>query len=200
MEKQFPELPKLSTRVEKFVLENKDDELITEGLIVSIRTAKHFLTGLGPLELQSTPFLQRVNQALEQFTQNLTVEIPEKLSFVVNYVQGTSIECGGAFECQKGTYNSEIRVGGNVTIEGVCRGGKIYAGGTVRIRELGGSEVSATFVQISSNSRLYVDYCHANVIIAVGKEIIQIEEAYRKLVIYREKGRTQVEKIRANPL
>jgi len=200
MEKQFPELPKLSNRVEKFVLENKNDEIITEGLIVSIRTAKHFLTGLGPLELQSTSFLQRVNQALAKFTQNLTVEVPEKLSFVVNYVQGTTIECGGSFECQKGTYNSDIRVEGDVTIEGVCRGGKIIAGGKVQIHELGGSEVSSTFVQIRPNSRIYVDYCHPNVIIAVGKEIIQIEEAYHKLEIYRENGRVEIEKIRANPL
>lgn len=200
MEKQFPDLPKLSNRIEKFVLENKDDKTITEELIVFIRTAKRLLTGLGPLDPQSIPLLQRVNQALELFTESLTVEVPEKLSFVVSYVQGATIECGGSFECQKGAYNSDIRVEGDVTIEGVCRGGKIFAGGKVQIRELGGSEVSSTFVQISPNSRLNVDHCHPNVIIAVGKEIIRIEEAYRKLEIYREKGRVQVEKIRANPL
>lgn len=200
LEKQFPELPKLSNRVEKFVLEHKNDEKVTEGLIVSIRTANHFLAGLGPLELQSLPFLQRVDQALEQFAENMSLEIPEKLSFVVSYVQGATIECGGSFECQKGVYNSDIRVEGDVTIEGVCRGGKIIAGGKVSIRELGGSGVSSTFVQIRPKSRLLVDYCHPNVIIAVGKEIIHIEEAYRKLEIYRENGRVQVEKIRANPL
>ena len=200
MEKQFPELPKLSKRVEKFVLEHKNDEMVTEGLIVSIRTANHFLAGLGPLELQSLPFLQRVDQALEQFVENMSLEIPEKLSFVVSYVQGATVECGGSFECQKGVYNSDIRVEGDVTIEGVCRGGKIIAGGKVSIRELGGSGVSSTFVQISPQSRLLVDYCHPNAIIAVGKEIIHIEEAYRKLEIYRENGRVQVEKIRANSL
>ena len=200
MEKQFSELPKLSNSVEKFVLEHKNDELVTEGLIVSVRTAKHFLTGLGPLEVQALPSLQRVDQALEQFVENMSLEIPEKLSFVVSYVQGATIECGGSFECQKGVYNSDIRVEGDVKIEGVCRGGKIIAGGKVSIRELGGSEVSSTFVQISPTGRLLVEYCHPNAIIAVGKEIIHIEEAYRKLEIYRENGRVQVEKIRANPL
>ena len=200
MEKQFPELPKLSKRVEKFVLEHKNDEMVTEGLIVTIRTANHFLTGLGPLDPQSLPFLQRVDQALGQFVENLSLEIPEKLSLVVSYVQGATIECGGSFECQKGVYNSDIRVEGDVTIEGVCRGGKIIAGGKVSIRELGGSEVSSTFVQISPHSRLLVDYCHPNAIIAVGKEIIHIEEAYRKLEIYRKNGCVQVEKYRVNPL
>lgn len=200
MEKQFPELPKLSSSVEQFVLEHKDDELVTEDFIVSIRTAKHFLAGLGPLELQSLPFLQRVDQALGEFIENISVEIPGKLSFVVSYVQGAIIECAGSFECQKGVYNSDIRVEGDVMIEGVCRGGKIFAGGKVRIGELGGSGVSSTFVQISHKSRLLVDYCFPNVIIAVGKEIIQIEEACRLLEVYREKGYVQVEKIRANPL
>ena len=200
MERQFPELPKLSISMEKFILEHKNDKIITEGLIVSVRTAKHFLAGLGPLELQSLPFLQRVNLALEQFAANMALEIPEKLNLVVNYVQGANIECGGSFDCQKGVYNSEIRVEGDVTIEGVCRGGKIFAGGKVSIRELGGSEVSSTFVQITPKSRLLVDYCHPNAIIAVGKEIIHIEQACRKLEIYRENGRVQVEKIRANPL
>ena len=200
MEKQFPELPKVSNSVGKFVLEHQNDDMITEGLIVSVRTTKRFLTGLGPLELQSLPFLQRANQTLEQFVTNMALEIPEKLSLVVHYVQGATIECGGSFECQKGVYNSDIRVEGDVTIEGVCRGGKIFAGGKVSIRELGGSEVSSTFVQISPKNRLLVDYCHPNAIIAVGKEIIHIEQACRKLEIYRENGRVQVEKIRANPL
>lgn len=200
LEKQFPELPRVSTSMENFVLEHKDDEIITEGFIVSIRTAKHFLIGLGPLDPQALPFLLRVNQALVQLIENISVEVPEKLTLVATYVQGTVIECGGAFECQKGTYNSNIRVVGDVTIQGVCRGGKIFAGGKVSIRELGSSEGSSTFVQISSKSRLQVDYCHPNVIIAVGKKIIHIEEAYRKLEIYEEQGRLQMEKIRANPL
>jgi len=200
MEKQFPELPKLSSNVEKFVLAHQDDELVTEGFIVSVRTAKHFLAGLGPLDLQSVPFLQRVNQALEQFIENVSIEIPEKLSFVVSYVQGANVQCGGSFECQKGVYNSDLRVEGDVTIEGVCRGGKLFGGGNIRIGELGGSGVSSTFVQISPDSRLSVKYCHSNVIIAVGKEFIQIEEDSRQLEIYKEKGYVQIEKIRANPL
>lgn len=199
IEKRFSDLPKLSNSVETYILAHKDDSLITEDIIALIRTAKQFLVGLGPSDPKSLPFLLRVDQALEQFINNITVEIPEKLTFVVNYIQGAVIECGGSVECKKGTYNADIRVEGDVTIEGVCRGGKISAGGKVTIRELGGSGVSSTFVQISPNGRLLVDYCHPNVIIAVGKEIIKIEEAYRKLEIYREKGRTEVERIKANP-
>ncbi|MDQ7096197.1 FapA family protein [Desulfosporosinus sp. PR] len=200
LEKQFPELPKVTGRLESFISAHTDDQLITEALLVAIRTAKRFLSGLGPLEPQSLSFLQRVDQALEGFIETLTLEVPEKLSLVVNYIQGATIECGGSFTCQKGTYNSEIRVAGDATIEGVCRGGKLFIGGKASIRELGGSEISTTFVQISPQSRLLVDYCHPNVIIAVGKELIRIEEAYRKLEVYREKGKVEIEKLRAKPL
>ncbi|MHB8073757.1 FapA family protein [Desulfosporosinus fructosivorans] len=200
MERQFSELPKLSNRVEKFVLDHKNDEIVTEDLIVTVQTAKRFLVGLGPLEPQSFSSLQRVEESLNQFIENITLEIPEKLSFVVTYVQGATVECAGSFECQKGVYNSDIRVEGDVSIEGVCRGGRITAGGNVKIRELGGSGVSSTFVQISAKSRLYVNYCHPNAIICVGKEIVNIEEACRNLEIYREDGRVQVEKIRGTPI
>lgn len=196
LERQCPELTKLSNRVEEFVVKHKDDEMITDGLVVTIRTAKHFLTGLGPLNPQAFLYLQRVEEILVQFVNNLTIEIPEKLSFVVSYVQGAVIECGGSFECQKGVYNSDIQIEGDVSIEGVCRGGKISAGGKVHIGELGGSGISSTFVQISPDSRLSVRYCHPNVNIAVGKEIIRIEEAYRELEIYRENGYLQVNKLK----
>ncbi|AFM42669.1 putative polymerase with PALM domain, HD hydrolase domain and Zn ribbon [Desulfosporosinus acidiphilus SJ4] len=200
LEKQYTNLPKLCTRIEKFIIDHKDDDMVSEGLIVTIQTAKRFLVGLGPLELQSVPALQRVDQALGQYVENMSVEIPEKITLEVAYLQGANVECGGSFKCSKGIYNSEIHIVEDVIIEGVCRGGKIFAGGNAKINELGGSGVSATYVQIGSDSRLSVSYCHQNVVVTVGKEIIQIEEDCKQLEIYRENGRVQVEKLKANPM
>ena len=198
LEKRFPELPKLAAATEQYLAEHQD-ELVTEELMLAVRAAKRFLTGLGPLNEQAVPFLNRAEEVLHYFVDNLTVEVPENVACVIDYVQGTAIECGGNFECAKGVYNAQIRVDGDVKIEGVCRGGKIIAGGNVTIRELGGSEVSSTFVQISGTKRLKVKYCHPNVIIAVNKEIIRIEEAYKDLEVYRERGLVQVEKLKAHP-
>ena len=200
MEKQFSDLPKLVQCFEKLLLDHKDDELVTDSLILSIGTAKRFLVGLGPLEKQALPFLQQLENVLQKFVESLAMEVPEKLSLTVNYVQGAMIQCGGTFECKKEVYNSDIRVEGDVSIEGTCRGGKVIAQGNAKIRELGGSGISATFVQIGTNSRLEVEYCHPNVIVAVGKEIIRIEEPYKQVRIYREKGTVQMEKQRVKPL
>ncbi|MHB1652091.1 MAG: DUF342 domain-containing protein [Desulfitobacteriaceae bacterium] len=199
LEKNFPELPKKAAETEQYILAHQD-EIVTQELMVSVRTAKHFLVGLGPLELHALPFLTRVAQALNALVESISLEVPENLKCVVEYVQGTTIESGGDFICSKGAYNSLIRAEGNVEIEGVCRGGKIMAGGNVTIRELGGSEVSSTFVEISGSKRLKVNYCHPNVVIAVNKEVIRIEEAYKSLEVYRERGRVEVEKLRAAPL
>lgn len=196
LERKFPDLPKRAAEFEKFVLGTKD-ELINQELIVTARTAKRFIIGLGPLDPQAFPLLQRINQAFEQLILNISLEVPDKLSCFVEYIQGATVECGGSFECRKGAYNSNIRVDGDLNIEGVCRGGKIISGGNVQIKELGGSGVSTTTVQITGSKRLKVDYCHPNVLIIFDKEIIRIEEAYRSLEIYREKGRVQVERLRA---
>ncbi len=199
IERYYQDLPKVATRAESYLLANKDD-LVTQELLISVRTARHFLGGLGPLDLQSYAFLTRVNQVFKQFTTSIALDIPEKLNCSVNYVQGATIESGGAFECSNSAYNSLIRADGDLKIEGVCRGGKVIAGGNLSIKELGGSGVSTTFVQISGSKQLNVTYCHPNVMIGVDKEIINIDEAYKQLVIYREHGVVQIEKLRVNPL
>lgn len=199
IERNFPELPKKASDAEKYFLEHKH-EIITEELVVSIRAAKRFTNGLGPLEPPALQFLTKVEKVLDALVSNISLEIPDKLKCEVEYIQGTTVESGGDFICSKGVYNSSIRVDGNIDIQGVCRGGKIIAGGNVTIKELGGSEVSNTFVQITAHKRLKVEYCHPNVVIAVNKEIIRIEEAYKKLEIFKEHGRLEVEKLRVNPL
>ena len=199
IERFYQDLPKIATRAESYLLANKD-ELVTQEVLISVRTARHFLAGLGPLDLKSYAFLTRVNQVFKQFTTTIALDIPEKLNCIVNYIQGATIESGGTFECSNSAYNSLIRADGDLKIEGVCRGGKVIAGGNIRIKELGGSGVSVTFVQITGNKQLNVAYCHPNVMIGVDKEIINIDEAYKQLVIYRERGIIQIEKLRVNPL
>jgi hypothetical protein len=195
IERRFPNLPKKAGELEKFLLSTQD-ELIQQDLIVSVRTAKHFLTGLGPLDAQAIPMLERITKAFAKIIENIELDVPEKLECQVDYVQGAVVECGGSFYCRKGSYNSIIQAAGDVVIEGVCRGGKIIAGGNVEIKELGGSGVSKTTVQFPGSKRLKVRYCHANVIIVVDKEIITIDEPYKLLEIYRENGRTQIDKLK----
>lgn len=195
LERSFAELPKLASEVEDYVLKHADP-LLTEGLQVAVRTAKRFLAGLGPMDPQALPLLQRVNTALKGFIEEFAIEIPEQLVCSIDYLQGAVIDCGGNFECQRGAYNSTINAIGSVKIVGVCRGGKVTSGGKTDIGELGGSEVSHTFVQLSGQGRLFVSHCHANVIVVYNKQIITIDEPCRQLDVYYERGVVQVDKLK----
>lgn len=195
IERQFPELPKQAVETVKF-LDNHKEDLAGDELMAVVRTAKQFLYGLGPLEAQALPALTKADQDLARFVDSMAVDLPEKLNCDIGYAQGAEIQCGGDFYCQKGIYNSVISAEGNITIDGVCRGGKLYSGGDVTIRELGGAGVSKTLVQMKGEKRLKADYCHPNVTIVVGKEIVSIEEPAKNLEVYRENGFVQVDKLR----
>ena len=195
IERRFPNLPRHAAELEKFVMETKD-ELIQKDLVVSVRTAKKLLWGLGPLEPQALPLLTKLNGAFSQFLELLSVEVPEKLECQVDYVQGAVIECAGNFTCYRGSYNSLIQASGDLIIEGVCRGGRIVSGGNVEIKELGGSGVSITTVQFPGTKRLKVGYCHANVQIIVDKEVIMLDEPYRFLEVYRQEGRVEIDRLK----
>ncbi|KLU60411.1 hypothetical protein CEB3_c32620 [Peptococcaceae bacterium CEB3] len=196
LERNFAKLPKKMAETESYLLGHKD-ELVTKEFMDSIHTGKRFLTGLGPLDPQSVPALVKVEEVLARIAAGMALEVPEHLKCSVEYIQGTTVACGGDFFCTKGAYNAQLQVDGDIEMQGVCRGGRVLAGGNVFIRELGGSEVSSTLVQIKGTKRLRVDYCHPNVLVTVNKEIIRIEEACRNLEIFRADGRVQVEKLRA---
>ncbi len=195
LEKKFPELPKKAEEIEK-LFSYKDPELISEELEVAVRTIKHFLVGIGPLQLKSLSYLKSTLKIISNFLISKENLIPSTVVCDTAYVQNSEISCAGDFICSKGIYNSVIKVGGNTKIHGVCRGGELIGSGDIYIWELGGSAVSATTVRAEKNSRLTIEYCHSNVKIYVGKEIIRIDENVQKLDIYRDKGLLKVEKLK----
>jgi hypothetical protein len=195
LEKNFQQLPKKSEELEK-LLENKDPDYISQEVEIAVRTIKHFLAGLGPLQLKNLLYLKNALKVADYFLETKYDLLPESVVCDTNYVQNSEISCAGDFICKKGIYNSTVKVEGSIKIHGVCRGGEIACAGDVYVWELGGSYMSPTILRLAKNSHLTVDYCHSNILIYVGKELVRIEEAVQKLEIYREKAVLQVEKIK----
>ncbi len=195
LEKNFQQLPKKSEDLEK-LLDNKDPDYISQELEVAIRTIKHFLVGLGPLQLKNLLYLKNSLKVVDHFLENKYDLIPESVVCDTNYVQNSEISCAGDLICKKGIYNSTVKTEGNLKIHGVCRGGEITCAGDAYIWELGGSYMSPTILRLAKNSHLTVEYCHSNIIIYLGKELVRIDEDVQKLEIYREKTALQVEKIK----
>lgn len=195
LEKNFVPLVGKSEELEQ-MLNSLDSDFVSQELETAIRTIKHFLVGIGPLQLKDLLLLTNALQILEHFWETKSNLPSMKAGCKTNYVQNSEVICAGDFVCQKGVYNSRMSIEGNSKILGVFRGGEISCSGDLYIWELGGASISATVVRISKNSSFKSEYCHANVRIYAGKEIVRIDEQIQKLSIYREKGTLQVEKIK----
>ena len=195
LEKKYPNLGPKSQELEQ-MLHPADAEFVIQELEVAIRTVKHFLVGLGPLQLEDLRYFKSALKAINHFLETKGNVLPESVLCETNYIQNSEIICAGDFICRKGTYNSSIKAGGSIKVFGVCRGGEISCGGDIYIWELGGPSLGSTVIKMAKTSRLAVDYCHGNVKIYVGKEMVTIDEYVQKLDIYREKGIVQVDKIK----
>ncbi|RNC29529.1 MAG: hypothetical protein AWM53_00527 [Candidatus Dichloromethanomonas elyunquensis] len=195
LEKNFSQLPNKAEELEG-LLRFKDPDFMSPELEVAVKTVKHFLTGLGPLQLKNPVYLTNALKVISYFLSTKGELIPSSVICDTNYVQNSEISCAGDFICKKGIYNSMIKIEGNIKILGVCRGGEINCSGNIYIWELGGSCMSATTIRAAKNSRISVDYSHPNIKIYVGKELVRIDEGVQKLDIYREKAILQVEKLK----
>ncbi len=198
LEKNFKQLPKRTEDLENLTinLSTGDSEFVSQDLEVAIKTIKHFMVGIGPLQLKSLLYLKNALKIIGYFLASKGELAASSVVCETNYVQNSDISCAGDFLCKKGVYNSTIKVEGNVKIHGVCRGGEINCSGDIYIWELGASSMSATTIRAAKNSRISVDFSHPNVKIYVGKELVRIDEGVQKLEIYRDKGLLQVEKLK----
>lgn len=195
LEKNYSELPLRAEGLEKLILSQKD-EIVNQELEIAVRTMKHFLVGLGPLQLKDLTYLQNASKIISHFLATKGEMIPENVICEANYVQKSEIRCAGDFICYRGVYNSTIKAEGNINITGVCRGGELQCRGNVEIGELGGSCMSATVIKTSGQSHLKIKFCHPNIKIFVGRELVKIDYAVKELEIYRENGILQVEKLK----
>jgi len=195
LEKKFTKLPEKADQLEK-LLSFKDPEYVNQELELAIRTVERFLVGLGPLKLKSLDLLKNSLRVMQHFLTTKSEVVSSGVHCETTYVQNSEISCAGNFLCKKGMYNSLLKVEGNITINGVFRGGTINCSGNIYIWELGGSSMSATVIKALKDSKITIEYCHANIMIYLGKELVRIDEPMQKVKIHRDKGMVQLEKLK----
>lgn len=195
LEKKFPDLASKCEALEQ-MLNPEDPDFITRELEVAVRTLKHFLVGLGPLHLEDLGHIKNILKVIDYFLITKGKILPTNVVCETNYIQNSQIICAGDFICRKGAYNSSIKASGNIKIFGIFRGGEISCAGDISIWELGGPSVSSTVINASKDSKLNVEYCHGNIKVYLGKELVSVDEDVQKLEIYRENGIVKFEKIK----
>ena len=195
IERKFMKLPEKAEQLQK-LLSFKDPEYVTKELELAVQTAQQFLVGLGPLKLKDLDLLKNILKVMEHFLTTKGEIVSSNVHCETTYVQNSEISCAGDFLCKKGMYNSSLKVEGDVTINGVFRGGTINCSGNIYIWELGGSSMSATVIKTLKDSKITIEYCHQNIMIYVGKELVRIDEPMQKVEIYRDKSMVQFEKLK----
>ncbi|BAF60877.1 hypothetical protein PTH_2696 [Pelotomaculum thermopropionicum SI] len=96
-----------------------------------------------------------------------------------------NLEIGGAINCHiratgdvtirgKGCFNTVINAEGNVRINGVFRGGEIYAGGSVIIGEAGAELGVRTIIEAGERGTVTIGECNEGVIIRIGRRMGRI--------------------------
>lgn len=89
-----------------------------------------------------------------------------KLPYAIN----SRLHCSGDILVNgQGLYNCEIQAGGEVQVKGILRGGAIYAGKHVLIREAGSRSGVKTFIKVGKHGIIKIEHVFDDVTIQIGK-------------------------------
>lgn len=95
----------------------------------------------------------------------------DKACFIeLGYAQGSKIYSGGDILIKgKGSYHSTIHAGGSLMINGVLRGGEVYARLGATIEEAGSDGGSTTKISVSSKGTIKIGLAREGTVIQIGK-------------------------------
>lgn len=129
-------------------------------------------------------------------SQSLTIDDMEDLSsklhlaykdgsgnIKVAYVQNATLQAAGTVAIGRGCFFVDILAGGGVTIEGTFRGGRIVAGGDVRIGEAGSPAEASCEIEVPKGAAISFQHVYPGVVIRLGPLIYRFEASYRGVTL-----------------
>lgn len=98
------------------------------------------------------------------------------------YVLNSHIEASGdVIIAGQGAYNSTVRSGGSVRIEGIFRGGELEAQDNVFIAKAGSDIGVKTVVKVPSGKKIAIKKAYPGVVLQVGKQIAEVAKPQREI-------------------
>ena len=81
----------------------------------------------------------------------------------------------------QGCFNTDIRAGGSVDVNGVFRGGEIVAGGPVSVREAGSELGARTTIRVPEGQIIKIGKAYENVLLQIGGRSTLLSRLYLAL-------------------
>lgn len=136
--------------------------------------------------------LVKLLKKLRTLTESYYTELSELPPLTVAYVQNSKIKHSGDIEITgAGSYFSGLQAGGEVRIDGVCRGGTIKAESNVKVNEFiymsttaeSSDKQSAIRIKVPAQSAIYFNLVHEDTTVQVGKMVYRFDQEYSKVKI-----------------
>ncbi|WXJ94396.1 hypothetical protein MCACP_08690 [Neomoorella carbonis] len=184
VENKFKKLPSLAAKLEQLI-RGAEGEPEEQNLI---QLGHELVRAFGtPAAIQSlnTVKLAQMTAAVEEMAAYCRQLPPEGGNITLSYALNSKIQASGWVKVTgRGCFNTEIAAGDRVEIQGVFRGGSIYAGGDVYIKETGSSGGAKTLVRVAEGRVIKVGKIWPNCTLQIGKRIRQIDNEANQVMVY----------------
>lgn len=113
-------------------------------------------------------------------------EIPRDGGHItLGYALNSKLQASGQVKVTgRGCFNTEITAGGKVEIQGVFRGGSIYAGDEVYVQEMGSGGGARTLIRVAEGKVIKAGRIWPNSTLQVGKRVRQIDNEENQVMAY----------------
>ncbi|GGJ58275.1 hypothetical protein GGR02_000133 [Anoxybacillus voinovskiensis] len=178
LERKFPEIMAIGKRyldiqhTNRLVLEQEWNAL-AQGL------RQTFFT-LAPNDSHSLEALQQLLADIKGIIEKYQAENSESCYVELSYALNSTIYCSGDITISgQGCYNSKIHAGGLLKIDGIIRGGEVFARRGAIIKEAGSSAGVATFIAVPHDQSIEIKHAWEGTVIQIGKARYRFSQEQR---------------------
>jgi len=184
VENKFKKLPSLAARLEQITRSAEGGPEEQKLIQLGRELAQAFGT---PAAIQGldTVKLAQMAAAVEEMAAYCRQIPREGGNITLSYALNSKLQASGWVKVTgRGCFNTEIVTGGKVEIQGVFRGGSIYAGDDVYIKEIGSSGGAKTLVRVAEGRVIKTGKIWPNCTLQIGKRIRQIDNEENQVMAY----------------
>lgn len=184
VENKFKKLPSLTARLAELIRCSEGEEVEHE-LVQLVSELSRFFGSPAGMQNLDRDKLARLVAAVKEMVAYCRQIPRDGGNITLNYALNSQIRASGWVKVSgRGCFNTEITAGDRVEVQGVFRGGSIYAGGNVFIKEMGSSGGAKTLVRVAEGRIIKAAKVWPNCILQIGRCQRLIDNEAEKVMAY----------------